>query len=169
MSTSELNNFIIILIYGSLVLLSLLEFTNPLKVNKKANIWFGIFLFLWSTFWLDEILLVVAGSELETYPRFMIQIIQFFTPITFYFSVVFFTNPGFSFKRSDVKYIVLPLVFFVNQILYYFGNFEDKRILVFTFLALILSQAFVLHRPFFHHHQKTSKENSTVFFQYRRD
>ncbi len=56
MNTSELNSFIVILIYGSLVLLSLLKLANPLQVNKKANFWFGLFLFLWSTFWLDEIL-----------------------------------------------------------------------------------------------------------------
>ncbi len=45
MNTSELNSFIVILIYGSLVLLSLLKLANPLQVNKKANFWFGLFLF----------------------------------------------------------------------------------------------------------------------------
>lgn len=37
MNTSELNRFIVVLIYGSLVLLSLLKLSNPLRVNRKAN------------------------------------------------------------------------------------------------------------------------------------
>lgn len=38
MNTSELNSFIVILIYGSLVLLSLLKLANPLQVNHKARL-----------------------------------------------------------------------------------------------------------------------------------
>ena len=70
MNTSELNSFIVILIYGSLVLLSLLKLTNPLRVNRKANFWFGIFLFLWSTFWMDEVLFLITGETVEFHSLF---------------------------------------------------------------------------------------------------
>ncbi|GAA5100863.1 hypothetical protein GCM10023210_39800 [Chryseobacterium ginsengisoli] len=89
MNASELNNFIVVLIYGSLVLLSLLKLANPLKVNKKANLWFGIFLFLWSTFWLDEVLFLVTDSTIAFHSLFFVRFIQFLTPIVFYFSVLF--------------------------------------------------------------------------------
>ena len=60
MATNGLNTFVVIIIYGSLFLLSFLIVVNPLKVNKKANYLFGAFLFLWSTFWLDEITVYTA-------------------------------------------------------------------------------------------------------------
>ncbi|MDH6254087.1 AraC-like DNA-binding protein [Chryseobacterium sp. H1D6B] len=140
MNTSELNNFLVILIYGSLVLLSLLELTNPLKVNKKANAFFGVFLFLWSTFWLDEVFSLVKGSNVEIHPLIFVQVIQFLTPIVFYFSVLFFTNPAFKFKLSDVKYAVLPVIFLVNLLFRYFGII-NAGISALIFIGLILVQA----------------------------
>lgn len=135
MSASELNNFIVILIYGSLVLLSLLKLTNPLKVNKKANLWFGIFLFLWSTFWLDEVLFLITHSTIH--PNFFVRCIQFLTPIVFYFSVLFYTNPAFKFKISDFKYLILPVVFLVSLLLVDFGYYAFQYVII----SLILFQA----------------------------
>ncbi|WBV57838.1 helix-turn-helix domain-containing protein [Chryseobacterium daecheongense] len=141
MNTIELNRFIVILIYGSLVLLSLLKLANPLKVNRKANLWFGLFLFLWSTYWLDEIWSLIKVSPIEIHSILFVQFVQFFTPIMFYLSVLFFTNPSFKFKRSDVKYAVLPVIFLINLLLQRYGNFENQSFFEFTFIGLILFQA----------------------------
>ncbi|ATN05571.1 quinolinate synthetase [Chryseobacterium indologenes] len=138
MNTSELNSFIVILIYGSLVLLSLLKLANPLQVNKKANFWFGLFLFLWSTFWLDEILFLITGSAIEVHSLLPVRFVQYMTPIFFYFSVLFFTNPSFTFKLTDVKFLLLPLTFLIclwGIALGYEKPFEYLNI------ALILIQA----------------------------
>lgn len=141
MNTSELNRFIVVLIYGSLVLLSLLKLSNPLRVNRKANFWFGIFLFLWSSFWLDEVLTLVKEFPIEIHSIISVQIIQFLTPIMFYFSVLFYTNPSFKFKISDLKYLILPVVFLINIILQRFGGFKDNSIFNYVFIGLILFQA----------------------------
>lgn len=145
MNTSELNNFIVTLIYGSLVLLSLLKLTNPLKVNKKANFWFGVFLFLWSTFWLDEVLSLVTNSVVEVNSIFIVAFIQFFTPIVFFFSALFYTNPSFKFKFLDVKYLVLPAVFFIILLLKNIEIYENEpefsKILDIFYVSLILFQA----------------------------
>ncbi|KMQ59104.1 quinolinate synthetase [Chryseobacterium sp. BLS98] len=141
MNTSELNRFIVVLIYGSLVLLSLLKLSNPLKVNRKANFWFGIFLFLWSSFWLDEILTLVKGAPVDVQSIVSVQIIQFLTPVMFYFSVLFYTNPSFKFRVSDLKYFILPLIFWINILLQRFGGFEDQTIFNYVFIGLILFQA----------------------------
>ncbi|MDP9959991.1 helix-turn-helix domain-containing protein [Chryseobacterium lathyri] len=141
MSTSELNRFIVVLIYGSLVLLSLLKLSNPLRVNRKANFWFGIFLFLWSSFWLDEVLTLVKEAPVEVHSIISVQMIQFLTPIMFYFSVLFYTNPSFKFKVSDLKYLVLPVIFGINIILKRFGEFENDAAFNFVFIGLILFQA----------------------------
>ncbi|WP_343658645.1 helix-turn-helix domain-containing protein [Chryseobacterium sp.] len=139
MNTSELNSFIVILIYGSLVLLSLLKLANPLKVNRKANFWFGIFLFLWSTFWLDEVLFLVTGSAVDFHSLFWVRCIQFFTPIVFYFSVLFYTNPSFTFKITDVKFLLLPAAFLLCLILIRLGYkapFESLSIILILVQAL---------------------------------
>lgn len=137
MNASELNNFIVVLIYGSLVLLSLLKLANPLKVNKKANFWFGIFLFLWSTFWLDEVLFLVTDSTIEFHSLFFVRFIQFLTPIVFYFSVLFYTNPVFKFKISDLKYVILPVIFSISLLLVESGFYSFQ----FVIISLILIQA----------------------------
>lgn len=113
MNTSEFNSFIVILIYGSLVLLSLLKLANPLQVNKKANFWFGIFLFLWSTFWMDEILALITGRTVEFHSLLPVRFIQFLTPVFFYFSVLFYTNPSFRFKTTDLKFLLFPFAFLI--------------------------------------------------------
>lgn len=141
MNASELNNLVVVLIYGSLVFLSLLTFSNPLKVNKKANLWFGFFLLLWSTFWLDEVFSFTKVSEIEISSFPFIQFFQFLTPVVFYFSVLFFTNPTFRFKISDLKYLVLPLIFTINLLLMNFGDSRSQEIFKIIFIGLILFQA----------------------------
>ncbi|WP_126651136.1 helix-turn-helix domain-containing protein [Chryseobacterium aureum] len=133
MNTSELNSFIVILIYGSLVFLSLLKLANPLKVNRKANFWFGIFLFLWSTFWLDEILFLITGSIIEFHSLFFVKCIQFFTPVVFYLSVLFYTNPSFTFNTRDFRFLLLPAAFVLCLILVKSG-YETP----FEYLSVIL-------------------------------
>ncbi|HCM33229.1 MULTISPECIES: helix-turn-helix domain-containing protein [Chryseobacterium] len=139
MNTSEFNSFIVILIYGSLVLLSLLKLANPLKVNKKANFWFGVFLFLWSTFWMDEVLFLITGSVIEFHSLFLIRSIQYLTPIFFYLSVLFYTNPSFRFKITDFKFLLLPAAFLACLVLVRLGYknpFESLAIILILVQAL---------------------------------
>lgn len=139
MNTSELNSFIVILIYGSLVLLSLLKLANPLKVNRKANFWFGVFLFLWSTFWIDEILFLITHSVIEFHSLFLVRFIQFLTPVFFYFSVLFYTHPSFRFKITDLKFLLFPAGFLIcltASALGYTTPFEYLSIMLILIQAL---------------------------------
>ncbi|MFZ4928894.1 helix-turn-helix domain-containing protein [Chryseobacterium sp. Mn2064] len=139
MNTSAFNSFIVILIYGSLVLLSLLKLTNPLKVNRKANFWFGIFLFLWSTFWLDEIFSLITGSAIEFHSLFLVRFIQYLTPVFFYFSVLFYTNPSFKFGIKDLKFLLFPAAFLMclgGIALGYSNPFEYLSIMLILIQAL---------------------------------
>lgn len=113
MNITGINNLITILIFGSLILLSFLKITNPLNVNKKANFCFGVFLFLWATFWMDEMVLLTGFSPINKYLNVLIHFIQFFTPLVFYFSIVFFTNPNYKFSKLDLIYLTLPVIFLV--------------------------------------------------------
>ena len=63
MNPGSLNNLTIIIVFGALILLAFLEFANPSNVNKKANLWFGLFLLAWASFWMEEIVLfAILGS-----------------------------------------------------------------------------------------------------------
>ena len=108
---AKFNILVIILLFGSLNLLSFLLIANPLKVNRKANIGFGVFMFLWSTFWIDEILNLAFGVTLSPVFAISVSFIQFLTPVIYFFSVLFFVNPGYKFHFSDAIYLLLPAVF----------------------------------------------------------
>ncbi len=107
----DTNLFITNLIVGGLILLSFLKLSNVSKANQKANIYFGVFLFLWSTFWLDEIL-IPKHLEENIYVFIIIRCVQFLTPVAFYLSVIFYVNPSYKFKTTDILHIVLPLSLF---------------------------------------------------------
>ena len=161
MNTSELNSFIVILIYGSLVLLSLLKLANPLKVNRKANFWFGIFLFLWSTFWMDEILFLITGSTVEFHSLFWVRFIQYLTPIIFYFSVLFYTYPSFRFKIKDLKFLLLPVAFWSCLLLVglgYSSPFESISIILIQVQALFYT---ILSYVTIRKHQKKIQQFSS--------
>jgi AraC-like DNA-binding protein len=140
MITSGLNTFVVILIYGSLILLSFLTAVNPLKVNKKANYWFGAFLFLWSTFWSDEIALYIGFNELIQSVSVAVHFIQFFTPIVFYFSIVYYTNPDCRFRIADLKYLILPALYLILLLLQQMKGAGNPKVLQVFLLGLILVQ-----------------------------
>ena len=140
MITSRLNSLIVIVIYGSLILHSFLTVVNPLKVNKKANYWFGAFLFLWSTFWYDEIAQYTGSSVTSQYFSISLHFIQYFTPILFYFSILFYTNPNYKFRLTDLKYLILPGLYFSILLLQEWSGEQNQTLLLVFSLCLILGQ-----------------------------
>lgn len=140
MMTSGLNSLTVILIFGALILLSFLTLSNPMKVNRKANFWFGIFLFLWSTFWLEEIVLLTFDTTLNPILDLLVRFAQYFTPIIFYFSVLFFTRPNYAFAKGDVKYLVLPLVYLGVLIAQLFTGQQNLNAYLLIATGLILAQ-----------------------------
>jgi len=140
MISSGLNTFAVILIYGSLILLSFLTAGNPLKVNKKANYWFGAFLFLWSTFWSDEIALYTGYCGVVQSFTVPVHFMQFLTPIVFYFSIVYYTNPDYRFRIADVKYLILPALYLILLLLLQPPDEVNQKFFQFFSLGLILVQ-----------------------------
>lgn len=141
MNADNTNSLIILLIFGFLILLSFLTIANPLKVNKKANFWFGIFLLLWSTFWLDEILILINDKGIGTQLAIFIHFLQFFTPIIFYFSVVYFSNPNYKFQQTDLKYLFLPIVFLTFLLFQQTAKKENSNLFQIILTGLLLIQA----------------------------
>lgn len=140
MRANELNILIVILNYGSLILLSFITLLNPLKVNRKANYWFGAFLLLWSTFWLEEILNYAGIYNIVQYSSVLVPFIQFFTPIVFFISIVCFTNPDFRFRIADLKYLILPAFYMILLLLQQSSDAENRKLFKFFILGLILIQ-----------------------------
>lgn len=102
------NSFIV----GGLALLSFLKLTNVTGVNKKANLYFGIFAMLWATYWLDEMLFPKVQHQ-ESVIVWGFRFVQFFVPLTFYFSVKFYTQPHLKYSPKDVRFLIAPFVFLV--------------------------------------------------------
>src|SRR5690606_37006107 len=108
----DLNALICTLIVGGLLLLSFIKLSNAIEVNRKANIYFGVFVLLWSTFWLDERIipdLLDQSTLLFAITRF----IQFLVPVTFFISVLFYINPHFKYSLKDCRFLIVPLLFLI--------------------------------------------------------
>lgn len=100
-------NLIETIIPGSLIMLSFLSFTNPFGVNRKASLWQGTYILIWSTFFIDEI---IGVSDGDRYICLIVRAVQFMISLIFFFSVKYFTNPNYELRQSDIKHLILPLI-----------------------------------------------------------
>jgi len=109
MLIKNFENFVLVLLYGGLLIISFTILLNPMKVNKKANFFFSLFLFLWSSYWALDILRLCSFSPSPVLVSF-IFFIQIFTPVFLFFSTVFFINPNYQFKKKDLVCLIVPLI-----------------------------------------------------------
>ncbi|MGE8554808.1 MAG: helix-turn-helix domain-containing protein [Chryseobacterium jejuense] len=112
MQLENIQKFVLILLYGGLTLLSFTVLINPMRVNKKANFFFGMFILLWSSYWLLDIL-HFCGISPDPWFIFTLYALQIFTPIFLFFSVVFFINPDYRFKRKDFICLITPVIYWI--------------------------------------------------------
>ena len=138
MTPDKLTYLFVIVNFGSLILLSFLSLSNPVKANKIANRLLGVFFLLWSFFWVDEVVLLVYNIELDQKWQLVLRGLQYFAPILFYFTVLFYSNPGFKLKKAFIAHLVLPVIFIV--LLYYYSILNSLRI-NYILVALMLSQS----------------------------
>ncbi len=110
-------NLLEILIFGSLVLLGIILIVNPLKLNKKANIWLGTFLLLWATFWLEEIVNLISAGNVELGSVLYLNFIRFLSPVVFFISIRYFTNPEYKIGRHIMLYLAIPSIYLAFLIL----------------------------------------------------
>jgi AraC-like DNA-binding protein len=139
MVTSGLNSLVVILNFGSLILLSFLMFINPLKVNRIANLWFGALLLLWASFWIDEVVMLVFRIEISNIWQFIFRFFQYFSPMMLYISVIHYSNPGFRFKRTELLHLILPFFYTLMLCIFYFGEHQSIRI-NFILILIMLGQ-----------------------------
>jgi len=142
MIENQINNYVVILIYGALILLSILLIANPLRVNNKANFWFGVFLFLWSSYWLEEVFVLTNIKLTSNLLINIVRFIQTFTPILFYISIVYYTNPDFKLKKKDIKYLLVPIIFLITLII----QQSNKENIIFQNL---LNSLIIIHALYF--------------------
>ena len=112
MYLENLQKFVLVLLYGGLVLQSFIVLVNPMNVNRKANLFFGLFLFCWSSYWLTDV--VRFCGFLPAMPFVLsVQSFQIFTPVFLFFSCVAFINPNYRFKKVDLFCLVVPVFYWV--------------------------------------------------------
>ncbi|UPT68122.1 MAG: hypothetical protein M0D57_05540 [Sphingobacteriales bacterium JAD_PAG50586_3] len=133
----KLASLFVILNFGSLMLLSFLNQVNIFKVNKIANRLLGVYFLLWAFFWVDEIVFLVYGVELNQNWQLLLRGVQYFTPILFYFTVVFYSNPSFKFKKAIPQHLILPIGYII--LLYFFAK-SNSLTINYILIFLMLSQ-----------------------------
>lgn len=156
----DFNLLISTLIGGGLALLSFLQMSNAVGVNRKANFVFGIFCLLWASFWLDE--MVDEGFLERNYPLwFTLKMAQFFVGLVFFVSVKFYTEPDFRFSRKDLRMLIAPVIFTVLLFNRYSSNELTYNMLYLTlFLGHSLGYVFLSYYTV-RKHQKTIESFSS--------
>ncbi|TYA78717.1 helix-turn-helix domain-containing protein [Seonamhaeicola marinus] len=112
-----MTNLIQILIFSSLVLLAFLSITNLCKVNRKANSWFGITLLLWSLFWFEEVAQIAGWSNINPVVIKIVMFLQFFSPLSLFISITFFTNPNYNLEKWFPFLIGTPILYGLTLIM----------------------------------------------------
>ncbi|SIN77185.1 AraC-type DNA-binding protein [Epilithonimonas zeae] len=112
MSFENIQKFVLTLLYGGLILQSFIVLINPMKVNQRANALFGSFLFLWSSYWILDVLQFCGLSPNQLFV-FFIYFIEILTPIFLFFSVVFFINPNYRFSKKDTICLITPIIYLI--------------------------------------------------------
>lgn len=114
-----------------------------MKVNKKANFWFGITLLLWASFWIDEIIVLINGIPLNGVKLKGLLYVQFFTPIMLFISVIFFTNPNYRFTKKSLLFLITPLFYLGVLIVDHIKNLDSKVLTTTLILGHTLGYTFL--------------------------
>lgn len=132
----DINLLILLLTAGGLILLSFLLLSNAIRVNRKPNFYFGICLFIWSSFFWDDLLL---GDLLQNQVVYIItRFIQFLAPLVFYQSVHFYSNPYYKYRIKDAGHLISAIVFLV---LLCCKPIIDQELFQVIYLTMVLGNA----------------------------
>lgn len=131
-----LKHIVDILIFGGLVLSSLLMFAHPLKVNVRANRWQGVFLLLWASYWLEEVLALAGAPGVNLQETFVGNIIQFFTPMAFYIMFRIYINPKGRLRRAHWPHAILPTI---NLIVLAFDRYTYANFRTILIILVLIS------------------------------
>lgn len=98
---NSLLNIINYLCIGSSLLLGFLLVTNPQKVNKKANLWFGSFILCIFILLFNDVLAAAKLNPKNEIIGFILNFPNFILAPIFYLSVNYYINPTQKWKNKD--------------------------------------------------------------------
>lgn len=154
---AKISTFVVLIIFGSLWFSAYLMISNPLKVNRRANIFFGLSMLLWSTYWLDEIGKILDISLPENGWIFILfRFAQFFSPILFYFTVLNFTEPLRKARKKDLLFLILPFFYLISLFSreFFSGNNSIPEIIQFILILVQVLLYSILSYLRIREHQK---------------
>lgn len=100
-SLQQIVDLIIYLSTGSSLLLGFLLVTNPQKVNRKANLWFGSFILCIFCLLFTDLLASMHLSPQQGIITFILNFPNFIIAPIFYLSVTYYINPTQKWKNRD--------------------------------------------------------------------
>lgn len=167
-----MNNVINLILCGSILLLTFLAFTNPNKVNNKANVWFGFFLlsiFVLST----DSIYISLGVNMENVgiQSFLGFSANFLAPL-FYLSICYFIKPNRKWRKTDNLHFLFGILFCI----FIFSSFtilnNEKHIddnnkslvTIFTALSYLFTSLFIIQMIIYGYltYQKLKKHQENI-------
>lgn len=151
---------------GSSLLLAFLLITNPQKVNKKANLWFGVFIFC--IFWLlfGDVLIAKKLFPRNEYWIFLMNFPNFIIAPIFYLSVTYYINPTKKWSNRDL--MLFPFAFFIIAINIYIkimrnpGETDEEFFPPWFFLAFGIVFSLQLIPYFYLSYRKITKHQKNI-------
>jgi AraC-like DNA-binding protein len=153
---AALNNVLFISLFILLLFHAFIFLSNPFKVNLKGNFWLGLFFTVWASFYLDE---VAAAGFNYVFPdriSLFIRMIQYFSPMLFYFSMMQFSNPGKKITNDLFWHLIPALIYQAILLSYSFSADKSHALRVALLIFYLIQSAVYISLTFytFYRHQK---------------
>lgn len=140
----RLTLFIVVVNFCFTLLIAFLMLSNPLRVNKSANIRFGVFLLLWASFWVDEVLKLNFNLVLNHHWQFVLRYLQYHTPMLFFFTALFYANPNYKFNKYAYLHIIPSLIYLLCSVLFFYTNILHEFLQYFLLITMLTQSSVYL-------------------------
>lgn len=131
----DINLLILLLTAGALLLLSFLMLSNALRVNRKPNFYFGICLFIWSSFFLGWF--TIGRSIAKWNYLYYYQIYSVLAPLVLS-ECSFYSNPYYKYRIKDTGHLILAILFLILLMIKPGINHKDFQTI---YLSMVLGNA----------------------------
>lgn len=107
---------------GGIFLLAFNCFFNPGKANATANQWLGLSFMCFGFALLSDLFEIVAIAQRYPFVNVLSEITRLAMAPAFYLSVLFFTTPNRTFRKSDWLHFIPFFLFIINCSPVFFGH-----------------------------------------------
>jgi AraC-like DNA-binding protein len=129
---TAMNLFLVCFISGASFLVSFLLFFHPLQQNITANRWLGFFVFIIGCAFVSTYMIKIETTISNSFLFKCLNSLQFLLAPGLYISILYFVNPGKTFKKIDWLHFVPFLIYVFAETIWNHGSESISTRTLFT-------------------------------------